>query len=429
MELLDFNTVVTLGVLVWIIVGFMSGKWSMGIVAMTGLMVLHLTGVLDFKTSFATFSQNNIVMIAAMFVLAGALRKTSLVSKLRSWMLSHAKNGRMVALMYFLMVWVLIHFVAPTALIGMLLPFMDALDEKSEVRPSHLLFAGAAFGHCAQGTLPLGNTLTNFANVNAILEANGAVERVGPFSGIILLLPAAIASFLYFGLWGWKRFPARGIDTSKVKQYKETKAEATPVQEKIIYTVFVANMLTIVFISLFPNVLPFTVYVVPVISVLILCLTGCLNARDVQMNINMDAIFMLCGVLPLGVAMQNSNAATIVANLIVNALGGNPSWPLFLGAFMLVGGVLTQFMSNGATASVFCPLAVVTAAALGYNAGITYLAVNGMVAAAMLTAMGSPSIAIAYGAGGYSQKEVFKACFPAWVIHSVVLFITALILS
>jgi len=38
----DFNTIVTLLVLLWIIIGFMSGKWSMGTVAMTGLIILEV---------------------------------------------------------------------------------------------------------------------------------------------------------------------------------------------------------------------------------------------------------------------------------------------------------------------------------------------------------------------------------------------------
>ena len=88
----DFNTIVTLLVLLWIIIGFMSGKWSMGTVAMTGLIILEVTKVLDFKEAFAYFSSNNIIMIGGMFILSGALAKTSLVSKLRAWMLQHANN-------------------------------------------------------------------------------------------------------------------------------------------------------------------------------------------------------------------------------------------------------------------------------------------------------------------------------------------------
>ena len=56
---MNTTTIITLLVLGWIIIGFMSGKWSMGTVAMTGLVLLEVTGVLTFEEAFAYVASNN----------------------------------------------------------------------------------------------------------------------------------------------------------------------------------------------------------------------------------------------------------------------------------------------------------------------------------------------------------------------------------
>jgi di/tricarboxylate transporter len=332
----------------------------------------------------------------------------------------------MVVAMYLFACVILVHFVAPTALISMLLPFMNALDEDSKVQPSHLLFPGVVTAHAAQSSLPLGNALAGFVTANAILEANGAEPTLGPFSTIIVALPAMIVVYLYYVFIGWKLYPARGLDASAIKEYKDKETTIDKKTETLIYVVFVATMLGIVLNSIVDN-FPIDMYIMPVLACVILGLTKTMNGKEMRDSMNTNTMFMLIGVLPLATAMQKSNAAQIVADAIVKVLGGHPSYPVFLLAFMIVGGILTQFMSNTATNNVFRPLAIITAVSLGYNAAGVAVACGLMTTAAMLTPMGSPSLAIAYGAGGYTQKELLKANLPAWILHTIVVFIFTLI--
>ncbi|MCI9402761.1 MAG: hypothetical protein HFF04_03700 [Oscillospiraceae bacterium] len=425
---MNTTTIITLLVLGWIIIGFMSGKWSMGTVAMTGLVLLEVTGVLTFEEAFAYVASNNVIMVASTFILSGALQKTSLVTRLRHWMLAHAKNGTAIVAMYLFACFFMVQFVMPTALVAMLLPFMNALDKDSEVQPSNLLFPGVVVAHAAQSSLPLGNALTGFVTLNAILEANGAPGDAGPFSTILVAFIPAVLTYLYYVFVGWKLYPKRTYDTSAIKEYKDKETTIPKWQETLIYVVFIATMVLIVLKSALPKLIPVDLYMIAIIADIILCLTKCMSVPDVRNSMNMDTLFMLIGVLPLGTAMQKTGAAEIVGNTIVKMLGGNPSYPVFLLAFMVVGGILTQFMSNSATNGVFRPLAIITAVTMGYNATGIAIACGLMTTAAMLTPMGSPSLAIAYGAGQYNQKELLKANLPAFVIHTAAVFVMTLIL-
>ena len=80
---MNTQLVITLVVLVLMIAGFLCGKFRLGLVAMTAATVLCLTGVLTFNEAYANFSNNNVVMIGGMFILSGALSKTSLVPNMR----------------------------------------------------------------------------------------------------------------------------------------------------------------------------------------------------------------------------------------------------------------------------------------------------------------------------------------------------------
>ncbi|MDO4326828.1 MAG: SLC13 family permease [bacterium] len=408
---MNTQLVITLVVLLLMIIGFLSGKFKLGLVAMTASTILCLTGVLTFNEAYANFSNNNVVMIAGMFILSGALGKTSLVPQMRQLVIKHSGKSQLIVFIYMLACAVLIQFSMPTALISMFLPFMAAFDEDSKVKPSHLLFPGAVLAHCCQGLLPG----AYFVMINGLLEANGATEMLGPLDySKVILLPALLA-FLYIVFIGWKGLPASNINTSSLKEQKNSAALLTPVQEKIVYVIFILNFVGI----LFQQYLPFGMYVLPIVAVIILCYLNILTLNDVKNFINLDTIFMLAGVMPLGTAMQKTGAGAVVSDFILTLLGGNPSPMLMLFAFYFAGAILTQFMSNTATQQVFVPLAIVTAIAQGLDPRPFTMAIFAGCTAAMLTPTGSPSIAIAFGAGQYKIKHILKVFVPIWIIYGV----------
>lgn len=408
---MNTQLVITLVVLVLMIAGFLCGKFRLGLVAMTAATVLCLTGVLTFNEAYANFSNNNVVMIGGMFILSGALSKTSLVPNMRKLLMRHSEKSQLIVFVYMLACAILIQFSMPTALISMLLPFMAAFDETSRVQPSHLLFPGAVLAHCCQGILPG----AYFVMINGLLEANGSPVMIGALDySKVILLPALLA-FAYIVLIGWKGLPGTSINTASLQTGKEKETTLTPFQEKAVYIIFTLNFLGI----LFQQYLPFEMYVLPVAAVIILCYLKALDLKDIGAFINLDTIFMLAGVMPLGTAMQKTGAGAVVSDFIMGLLGGNPSPMLMLFAFYFAGAILTQFMSNTATQQVFVPLAIVTALSQGLDPRPFTMAIFAGCTAAMLTPTGSPSIAISFGAGQYRIKDILKVFLPLWLLYGI----------
>lgn len=414
---MNVQLIITLLVMLLMIIGFLCGRFKLGLVAMTASTVLCLTDVLTFNEAYASFSNSNVVMIAGMFILSGALGKTSLVPKMKELMMRNSGKGQLIIFAYMLATVVIIQFSMPTALISMFLPFMAAFDEKSKIQPTHLLFPGAVLAHCVQGLLPG----AYFVMINGLLEANGAPTMIEALDYSKVILIPGIIAFVYIVFIGWKWIPGNKIENLTIKDTDDGKPLLTAAQEKVVYVIFGLNFMGI----LFQKYLPFPMYVLPIAAVIILTYLNTLNLNDIKNFINLDTIFMLAGVIPLGTAMQKTGAGTVVSDFIMTLLGGNPSPMLMLFAFYFSGAILTQFMSNTATQQVFVPLAVVTALAQGLDPRPFTMAIFAGCTAAMLTPTGSPSIAIAFGTGQYKIKNILKVFLPLWIIYGVAVCLSA----
>ena len=410
----------TLGTLIVVIIMFLSGKANFGFIGMFCSTLLCLVGVLDFNEAYGNFASTNVIMMSAMFIMAGALNKTSLVNKVRDFIMSRNTSGRTIVFLYLVGVILLTQLVSPLGVISMMLPLSMALGKDSPVSTSQLLYPGAVMSHATQALTPLGMGLTYYVTANALLEANGAAAYpMGMFDKCLSVILPATVTFIYFVFIGYKLFPKHEVDTTQIAEVKEKKG-CDPRTEKIIYTVFIITMICLAC----SNYLPIPMHIIPIIADLVLAALGCLTAREAKNSINFDSVLMMAGLLCLSTAMQKTGAAQVVADTVVALLGGNPSPVMIEIAFLITGACLTQVMSNTATYNVLVPLAIMTAVARGFDPRGMVLAISLGTTGAMLTPMSSPSVAIAFGAGKYKLKEVFLPCLPAFILHTIAIFIS-----
>lgn len=415
---MNIQLIITLVVMLLMIIGFLSGKFKLGLVAMAATTVLCLTGVLEFGEAYANFANKNVVMIGGMFILAGALSKTSLVPKMRDFLMKHGDKAQLIIFLYILANAILIQFSMPTALMSMFLPFMTSFDENSKVQPQHLLFPGAVVAHCFQGLLPG----AYFVMINGLLEANNAGVQITALDYTKVLAIPCLISLIWCGLIAWRFMPkSQKLDMSAFKSNQKKDQKLSSTQETIVYVAFVANML----VMLFDKYIPVSMYVCPIALDIILCFLGILDLNDVKNFINLDTLFMLAGVMPIGTAMQKTGAGQVISDGIMSLLGGNPSPMLMLFAFYFAGALLTQFMSNTATQQAFVPLAIVTCLANGLDPRPFTMAIFAGCTAAMLTPTGSPSCAIAFGAGNYNIKNIVTGFLPLWILYGIAVCFSA----
>ncbi|WP_254274357.1 SLC13 family permease [Haloarcula marina] len=151
----------------------------------------------------------------------------------------------------------------------------------------------------------------------------------------------------------------------------------------------------------------------------LMVLTGCLRPQELYDAVQWDVIFLLAGVIPLGVALQETGGADLLADLFVMAAPGLPA-VVALGLMYVVTALLTNVISNNASVVLMIPVAVEAAQQLNANAFAFVLAVTFAASTAFMTPVGYQTNLIVYGPGGYRFSDYIRAGAPLQAIFAVV---------
>lgn len=130
---------------------------------------------------------------------------------------------------------------------------------------------------------------------------------------------------------------------------------------------------------------------------------GRLRPSDVYRDIEWSAVILIGSMLALGVALEKSGAAAVLAGVLVDALGAYGSVALS-GAFFATAVVLTQIMSNQAAAVLLVPIALEVAVRLGVP-GRPFAAVIAVAASCSYLTPLEPACLLVYGPGGYRFSD------------------------
>lgn len=154
-------------------------------------------------------------------------------------------------------------------------------------------------------------------------------------------------------------------------------------------------------------------------GVILMILTGCITNEEAYQSINWKVIFLLGGVLPLGVAMQKTGAAEVIVHGLIQQLESlGPT--AVLSAFFFISMMLTNVISNNATAVLLAPVAIEAAASIGVDATPMLVAVTMAASLSFMTPIGYQTNTMIFGPGQYTFSDFLKVGTPLnllfWII-------------
>lgn len=149
-----------------------------------------------------------------------------------------------------------------------------------------------------------------------------------------------------------------------------------------------------------------------VLSILSASLTGVaamllfklISLENIYHRVNWQIIFLLAGMIPLGIAMSNSGADTWISKQLMELLHGQ-SPMVIIGLLFGVTMLLSGFISNNATAIIMTPIAIAIAAGLSLDVKPFILAVLFGANFSFFTPVGYQTNTLIYSTGFYKFKH------------------------
>lgn len=161
------------------------------------------------------------------------------------------------------------------------------------------------------------------------------------------------------------------------------------------------------------------------VGVVAMVLTRCLTTEEMYGAINWEIIFLLAGVIPLGVAMQKSGAAQLIADLLYT-FSLNDKGIFILILLYLVTTLLTEVISNNAAVVLIAPVAISVADAMNVNPLPLVLTVMFAASTSFLTPVGYQTNTMVYGSGNYRFFDFMKVGAP---LNLILLFLTTFLIN
>ncbi|WP_144394563.1 SLC13 family permease [Pleionea sediminis] len=164
---------------------------------------------------------------------------------------------------------------------------------------------------------------------------------------------------------------------------------------------------------------PLPIVVTALVGVIAMVLCGCINKHDIYSGVSWDVIFLLAGVIPLGIAMTKSGGAEWLGGLL--AVVASEWHPIIvLMALYTVTTLLTEMVSNNASVVILVPIAIALAQSLGIEILPMVLVVMFAASTSFLSPIGYQTNTMIYGTNLYRFTDFAKVGAPLNVLLMIV---------
>ncbi|MFP5595678.1 SLC13 family permease [Kluyvera sp. 142486] len=202
------------GELIWVlcllaiaVVLFATGKVRMDAIALGIIVAFVLSGTLTLSEAFSGFSDPNVILIAALFIIGDGLVRTGVATNMGSWLVQAAGSSE-TKMLVFLMLTVagLGAFMSSTGVVAIFIPVVLSVSARMNISPSRLMMP-LSFAGLISGMMTLVATPPNLV-INSELIREG-LEGFSFFSVTPIGLVVLVLGILYMLVM---RFMLKGDD-------------------------------------------------------------------------------------------------------------------------------------------------------------------------------------------------------------------------
>ena len=373
--------------------------------------------LLDYQGVMACFADPTIILFLGGFVLAIAATKSGLdVMMAKTLMAPVGKRSEFVLLGFMLITGIFSMFISNTATAAMMLTFLTPVfkslpaNGKGRIALTMAIPIGANLG--GMGT-PIGTPPNAFA-YKVLNDPAGLNLGIGFGDWMVIMGPMVLIMLICAWFIIRKMFPFS-------QKTIELKIEGSTNHNWRTAVVGATFFLTII-LWVFGKQLGINANTVAMLPIAVFAFTGVITANDLK-DIDWAVIWMVAGGFALGLAMNGTG----LAENAVNSIPFSEFDPLVI---MVVSGlvcfILSNFISNTATAALLIPILTVVCSGMGDKlaeiGGTETILIGVAVAAscAMSLPISTPPNAIAYSTGLIQQTDMVKAGLTVGILSMVI---------
>jgi sodium-dependent dicarboxylate transporter 2/3/5 len=396
------------------------------ITSLLAIVLLPLSGALPSSQTYSLFGNEAIFFILGAFILAAALMRCGLSTRIALVILRRfGHTPRTLLISIFLLNAVMSCFMSEHAVAAMTFPIITEIVTVLRLPRRTSNYGRALFLAMAWGTT-IGGVTTLLGGGRAPLAIGILREATGETYGFAewtLATWPVVAIVLVAGYQVIVRFFP--IDITSVREADAAIAERAlrlgrpSTQEKAIGAVMAATLLA--WITLGEE---YGLANIALAGVVVLFALGLTRWRDLEEYVNWGILLMYGGAICLGAALNKSGAAAWLAEATLSRWGGTGTAVVLLlsGLTML----LTEAMSNSAVVALLMPVTIGVATSVGIDPRLMAPVVAIPAGLAFMLPIGTPANAIAYSSGYLTIRDMFVPgtvlLLVAWVAFNAVAF-------
>ena len=167
-----------------------------------------------------------------------------------------------------------------------------------------------------------------------------------------------------------------------------------------------------------------TIAIAAVAGSALMVATRCLSMDAAYRAIEWKSVFLIAGMLPLGLAMQQTGAANLIAEGVLQIAGPLGPWGVVVGLY-LVTAAATMVIPTAALVVLMAPIVLKASADMGISPHASMMAMAIAASASFTSPISHPANLLVMGPGGYRFKDYVRIGVPLTIL---VLIVTLLVL-
>ena len=405
---------------------FVTELIPLAVTAMAACTALGILGVLPSKQVYAGLSNSTVVLFGGMFVIGAAMFKTGLAEAIGVAVVKKAGTGEIRLMGAIMLVTIVLSSVSSnTGTVACLMPVIIGICQAAKIPASKELMPLAIAANVG-GTITMIGTPPNVIVTGALAAAG--LPTFGFFEFAKIGIPLSIIILLYTLFVGRHFLPvhnAGDMDEEAVKAAKEEAGSAgdAPKSKTKMWISGLILIGVVVCMALGLKNLP--LHTAAVTGAILCVITGCLKEKEAYAGIDWVTIFLFAGMLSVATAMDKTGAGKLIADTVVGMMGSNPNPYVLTTVLFLISNILTQFMSNTASAALLAPIGISIAQSIGVDPKPVLMALGIAASMAFATPMATPPNTLVLGPGNFTFNDYVKVgvpmCLLSWVACVVII--------